>query len=130
VRSLWRRPSYAVPCAGGLALAIAASAAVFSAFAAIELESMGFADGGRLAAVWLTDPAHGQQQVELSYGDWQAWRGSRASVADVALASSVNLDFTLFAGERPEHVDGATGHGKLLRRARREAASGTVTGGV
>jgi predicted permease len=74
---------------------------------------MGFADTRKLAAVWLTDPGHGQQQVELSYADWRSWRSERR-VAEVALASSVNLDFTLYSGDVPEHVDGTTVTGNFF----------------
>jgi predicted permease len=105
-RILFRRPSFAIPSIAGLAIAIAAATAVFSVFSALELDSMGFRAPGRLAAVWLTDPGHGQQQVELSFADWREWRKIRREVADVALASSVNLDFTIYSGDTPEHVDG------------------------
>src|SRR3954449_8952185 len=88
-RAVARRPAFAIPAIAGLAIGIGASTAVFSAFSAMELESMGFRDPARLAAIWLTDPAHGQSQVELSFGDWRSWHSNAA--ANVALASSVNL---------------------------------------
>src|ERR1041385_8789653 len=113
-RAVVRRPAFFVPCVAGLAIGIAASSAVFSVFSAIELDPMGFRDTGRLAAVWLTDPAHGQDQVELSFADWQAWRSGRTGTADGALASSVNLDFTIYAGAQPEHVDGTTVTGNFF----------------
>jgi len=88
---LLRRPAFSIPSIVGLVIGIGASSAVFSAFRAIELESMGFAEPARLAGVWLTDPAHNQPQVELSYGDWRTWQNNPGT-RDVALASSVNLD--------------------------------------
>jgi len=111
-RVVARRPAFAIPAIAGLAIGIGASTAVFSAFSAMELESMGFHDPAHLAAIWLNDPAHGQSQVELSYGDWRSWRG-RAG-AQVALASSVNLDFTLQFDGMPEHVDGTTVTGNFF----------------
>ena len=118
-RVVARRPAFAIPAIAGLAIGIGASTAVFSAFSAMELESMGFHDPARLAAIWLNDPAHGQSQVELSYGDWRSWRGNAG--AEVALASSVNLDFTLQLDGMPEHVDGTTVTGR--ERSRLRAAS-------
>jgi len=113
-RTLTSRPAFSVPCIAGLAIGIAAASAVFSAFSAVELGSMGFDKPNQIAAVWLTDPAHGQEQVELSYGDWLAWRRARERTADVALASSVNLDFTIYSGNLPEHVDGTTVTGNFF----------------
>jgi len=110
LRALIKRPAFTIPCVAGLALGIAAASSVFSVWAAVELDTLGFRDPARLAAVWLTDPAHGQQQVELSYADWQALQ----HVADVALASSVNLDFSLYIGDRPEHADGTTVTGNFF----------------
>ena len=114
-RTITGRPSFSIPCIAGLAIGIASAAAVFSAFSAVELHSMGFADASRVAAIWLTDPVHGQQQVEIGYGDWQIWQRAHAKPADVALASSVNLDFTLFTGTLPEHVDGTVVTGNFFR---------------
>ena len=114
-RTLTKRPAFSVPCIAGLAIGIAAASAVFSAFSAVELASMGFRDPGRIAAIWLTDPLHGQQQVELSFGDWQTWQQAQDRVADVALASSVNLDFIIYSADVPEHVDGTTVTGNFFR---------------
>src|SRR5689334_15228131 len=113
-RVVMRRPAFSIPCIAGLAVGIAAASAVFSAFSAIELNTMGFAAPQNIAAVWLTDPSHNQQQVELSYADWKDWRTVSDSVADVALASSVALDFTLYFGGTPEHVDGTTVTGNFF----------------
>src|SRR5262249_26143152 len=114
MRTLWRRPAFSIPCVAGLAIAIAAASAVYGAFAAIELDTMGFRDPSHLASIWLTDPAHSQEQVELSYADWQAFQNAPNRVAAVALASSVNLDFTLYFGGTPEHVDGTTVTGNFF----------------
>ncbi|MEO8663158.1 MAG: ABC transporter permease [Bryobacteraceae bacterium] len=115
LRQLLRSPSFTVPSVAGLALAIGASTAVFSVFAAMLLHSLGFQEVGRLVALWQSDNAHGQQYVEVSWADYQAWRSAGDVIEDVALASSVNLDFPLFAGGEPEHVDGTTVTGSFFR---------------
>src|SRR5215467_11543421 len=104
-RRLARRRAFAIPAVAGLAIGIAATTAVFSGLSAMLLRSMGFADPSRIVALWQTDEPHGQQHVEVPYENWRAWRAAPATFEDVALASSVNLDFHLFAGGRPEHVD-------------------------
>lgn len=114
-RQLARTPSFTIPAIVGLALAIGATTAVFSAFSAMLLRSVGFDDPTRLIAVWRTDEAHGQPRVELSYGDMVEWRKASDVVEDVALASSVNLDFPLFADGPPEHVDGTTVTGNFFK---------------
>ena len=114
LRPLLRRPAFTWPAIVGLALGIGASTTVFSVFAAMMLESMGIRDSAHLASVWLTDPAHGQQQVEVSYADWQAWSRTQDVFAGIALASSVNLDFALRTAGAPEHVDGNTVTGNFF----------------
>lgn len=114
LRAILKRPALALPTIAGLMVGIGASTAVFSAYSAME--SIGFRDPGRLVSIWLTDPAHNQPQVELSFGDWRAWRGnSQVAAADVALASSVNLDFSMYFDGVPEHVDGSTVTGNFFR---------------
>lgn len=110
IPTLLRRPALAIPAIAGLIVGIGASTAVFSAFRAIEFESMGLRDPARLAAIWLQDVPHNHPQVELSYGDWRPLH----NVADVALASSVNLDFTIYRDGRPEHIDGSTVSGNFF----------------
>ncbi len=114
LRPLARRPAFAIPAVAGLAIGIAASTAVFSVFSVLEIEAMGLSDPARLIAVWLTDSAHGQSQVEMSYDDWQACRGARDAFQDIALASSVNLDFRVNISGTPEHVDGTTVTGNFF----------------
>lgn len=114
LRPLARRPAFAIPAVAGLAIGIAASTAVFSVFSVLEIEAMGLSDPARLVAVWLTDSAHGQSQVEMSYDDWQACRAARDAFRDVALASSVNLDFRVNITGIPEHVDGTTVTGNFF----------------
>ncbi len=110
LRPLLRRPAFTLPAIAGLAIGIGATTAVFSVFSTMMLQSMGVRDTSRVAAVWLTDPAHGQQQVELSYSDWRAL----SKAFDIALASSVNLDFPLTFNGLPEHVDSTTVTGNFF----------------
>src|SRR5581483_1308390 len=115
LRPLLQSPSFTVPVIAGLAVAIGAATAVFSVFSAMLLRPLGVADPARAVALWRADEAHGQTRVELSYGDLVAWRNTGDTFDDIALASSVNLDFPLFSDGAPEHVDGATVTGNFFR---------------
>lgn len=115
LRQLARTLAFALPAVAGLALSIGASTAVFSVSSAMLLRSMGFQDVNRIVALWQGDEAHQQKHVEVSYADLAAWRTATDVFDDVALASSVNRDFPLFAGGQPEQVDGTTVTGSFFR---------------
>lgn len=115
LRDVMRRPAFSLPAIIGLALGIGATTAVFSVFSAMLLRSNGIDDPKRIAAIWRTDEEHGQKHVEASYANLRQWRMARETFSEVALASSVNLDFPLFAGPQPEHVDGTTVSGNFFR---------------
>ncbi len=126
LRQLRRAPGFTLPVVAGLALAIGASTAVFSVFSAMLIRSLGFDDAHRLVAVWRADEAHGQKRVELSYRDLVEW-GKAADVLDgIALISSVNLDLTLYAGDRPEQVDSTTVSGAYFRVLRAQPFAGRL----
>src|SRR5215471_7630977 len=124
LRALRKRPAFTIPCLTGLALGIAAASAVFSVWAAVELDPLGFREPSRLVSIWLADTAHNQSQVELSYADWRAFQDTPARPAEVALASSVNLDFTFYTGTTPEHVEGTTVTGNFFELAGARPAAG------
>src|SRR5689334_20552705 len=98
LRQLARTPGFTLPVLAGLAFAIGASTAVFGVFSAMLIRSLGFQEPQRLVALWRADEAHGQKSVELSYRDLTEWRKSADVLDGMALASSVNLDLTLFLG--------------------------------
>ncbi|HEV8146836.1 MAG TPA: ABC transporter permease [Bryobacteraceae bacterium] len=114
-RQLLRAPAFSLPAILALALGIGASTAIFSVFHAMLLRSMGFHDSGSLVSLWLTDAKRGQKNVEAAYGDLLDWQKQAQLFDNVALFSSVNLDFPLFAGGEPEHVDGTTVTGNFFR---------------
>ncbi len=114
LRRLRGARAFSIPAVAGLALAIGAATAVFSVFSAMLLASLGVEDPARVVTVWATDPAHGQQNVELCYADYVDWRNAGSPLADLALASSVNLDFPLPVQGLPENVDGTIVSGNFF----------------
>ncbi|HLJ45123.1 MAG TPA: ABC transporter permease [Bryobacteraceae bacterium] len=115
LRQLGRAPGFTLPVVAGLALAVGASTAVFSVFSAMLIRSLGFADAHRLVSLWRADEEHGQKRVELSYRDLIEWSKAGDVLEGMALVSSVNLDLTLYAGDRPEQVDSTTVSGACFR---------------
>ncbi len=115
LRGLLRDRAFSLPAIGGLALAIGATTTVFSVFSAMLLRPMGLRDTGGIVALWATDLPHGQDHVEVCYSDLLHWRKATAIFEDVALASSVNLDFPLLGNGPPEHVDSSTVSGNFFQ---------------
>ena len=126
LRPLLRTPTFTLPVVAGLAIAIGATTAVFSVFSAMLLRPLGLREPARVVAVWRADEGHGQTRVEVSYRDYVEWRKASDVVEDVALASSVNLDFPLFAGGEPEHVDGTTVTGNFFQTLGASAFAGRL----
>jgi putative ABC transport system permease protein len=110
----------------GLAIAIGATTAVFSVFSAMLLRPLGLDEPKRTVAVWRSDEAHGQKRVEVSFRDYVEWNKATESVEEVALASSVNLDFPLVVGTQPEHVDGTIVTGNFFRALGVKAFAGRL----
>ena len=130
VRQLIRAKLFSVPVVAGSALAIGATTSVFSVFHAMLIRPMGSGQVENLAAIWRTDEAHGQKNVEVSNGDLLEWRRAACALDGVALASSVNLDFPLVLGGVPEHVDGTTVTGNFFQVVGAlPHAGGLLTGG-
>ena len=116
LRQLVRTRTFTIPAVLGLAVGIGAGVSVFSVFDAMLLRSMGFRDTRRIVSLWLTDPRHGQDHVEVSYADLLDWRKQTAVFEGVALASSVNLDFPITAGTgEPRQVDGTIVSGSFFQ---------------
>jgi len=115
LRQLRRSPGFTLPIVASLGLAVGATTSVFSVFSAMLIRSLGFDNAHRLVALWRADEAHGQKSVELSYRDLIEWRKASDMLDGMALASSVNLDLTLYLGDRPEQVDSTTVTGNYFR---------------
>jgi putative ABC transport system permease protein len=105
IRQLARSRSFTIPAICGLALGIGATTAIFSVYYTLLLSSLGFQDVDRLVSLWPTDLQHGQQHVEVSLEDQREWRKRANLLEDVAIASSVNLDFTLTGSGAPQQVE-------------------------
>jgi len=106
LRLLARRPGLSAGLVLTLALGIGANASIFSVVSTVLLRPLPFRAPGRLVTLWAADLKHGDQQVEVSYRDLQEWQRRSRKFEGFAALSSVNLDFALTGGDRPQQVEG------------------------
>jgi predicted permease len=84
--SLLRRPAYAATAVLVLACAIGAATAVFALADAVLIKPLPFADQGRLAVVWATEPE--SPLIEVAYPDFLDIRREARLFQDVAAHGS------------------------------------------
>jgi len=125
-RQLTQSRAFTLPAVIGLALGIGATTTIFSVYHALLLGSMGFEDVGRLVSLWPTDAQHGQQHVEVCYADLREWRSRASLLSEVALASSVNLDFAITGSGQPQQVESTTVTGNFFRLLGTKPAAGRL----
>ncbi len=126
VRQLLRSRAFTIPAICGLALGIGATTAIFGVYHALLLRSMGFQEVNRLVSLWPTDIQRGQKHVEASQGDLLEWRKRASLLDEIALASSVNLDFTLTGNGQPQQVESTIVTGNFFRALGAKAAAGRL----
>ena len=105
IRSLRRRPVFALVAILTIALGIGANTALFGVVYAVLLEPLPFRDPGRLVQIWNTHPALPQLQLTVpDYVDLRAQTQSFESVAAHTLAAMNNG--TLLGQGEPAPVHG------------------------
>lgn len=88
VRSLRATPSYTVASIVTLALAIAATSAIFSAVYGILLRPLPIRNAGELVVGWETDTARGTPVAEVTYNHYRAWSRETRSFSHLAAMGS------------------------------------------
>ena len=103
VRSLWRRPTFAIAAILTVALGIGANTALFGLIYSVLIRPLPFRDPGRLVQIWETHPALPQLQVTAP--DFQEWQKQAHSFEQMAAytLSAMNTGTLLGQGE-PEIV--------------------------
>ncbi len=74
IRTLRRRPAFAVTAIVTLALAIGATTAIFSFMKALLLDPLPFPDARSLVIVSKDDPQSGFERLWLPAAEWERWR--------------------------------------------------------
>src|SRR6202050_3715627 len=105
IRSLRRRPAFALDAILTVALGVGANAALFSIIYAALIQPLPFRDPSKLVRIWETHPALPQLQVTAP--DFRDWRAQTRSFEAMAAhtASAMNTATLLGQGE-PEIVHG------------------------
>ncbi|HEX4165866.1 MAG TPA: ABC transporter permease [Bryobacteraceae bacterium] len=89
-----------------LALGIGANTAIFSLINAVLLRPLPYKDPGRLAMLWIDDPAHNDHEGRVSLLDFEDWKQQSQTFSDM----------TLFQGQT--FLLGSDGPPERLRSAR------------
>src|SRR4051812_41128677 len=113
LRRLLRGPALTVPAIPGLALAIGAATAVFSASHTVLLRSRGIAAPESPVTLRRTDPQRGQKNLDAAFNDYREWSKQR-DLLGVALVSSVNLDFPIVGDGNPQQLKSTIVSGRFF----------------
>src|SRR5215207_5300447 len=108
VRSLVKRPGFALVAVVTLALGIGANTAIFSVIDATLLRSLPYREPGRLVHLWETKRSSRDfERREASYPDFQDWRAQSTEVFE-GVAGYTRRQFTLYSGGEAVRAGGAS----------------------
>jgi predicted permease len=113
IRSLSRRPAFALASIFTVALGVGANTALFAVIYAVLIQPLPFRDPGKLVRIWETHPALPQLQVTApDFRDWRAQSHSFDAMA-AHTASAMNTA-TLLGQGQPEIVHGTIATSNLF----------------
>ncbi len=120
VRTLLRRPLFAVVAIGTLGLGIGAATTIFTAVEGVLLRRLPYERPGELVNVWVTFPQwRGQEtldawwdRVRLSYPDYEHWRDGTTLLQETAAYGGANMVFPRRGG--PTRIRVGSGTASLL----------------
>ena len=105
IRAARREPLVFTVATAVLALAIAASTAVFSLVDAVLLRPLPLVEPDRLIVAWESSPAIGAPFMEVSYPNYLDWQSQSRQLEAVADMETINRGF-IIAGDEPMEVPG------------------------
>src|ERR1700733_9574766 len=113
MRSLSRRPAFALAAILTVALGVRANTALFGVIYSVLIQPLPFRDPGKLVRIWETHPALPQLQVTAP--DFRDWRNQNRSFDAMAAhtASAMNT-VTLLGQGQPEIVHGTMATSNLF----------------
>jgi predicted permease len=113
VRSLRRRPAFALAAILTLALGVGANTALFGVIYAVLIQPLPFRDPGQLVRIWETHPALAQLQVTAP--DFRDWRSQARSFDAMAAHTAAAMNTVTLLGQgQPEIVHGAMASSDLF----------------
>ncbi|HEX3867161.1 MAG TPA: ABC transporter permease, partial [Gemmatimonadaceae bacterium] len=111
IRSLARRPAFAIVTALTLALGIGANTAIFSVVDAVLIRALPYDRPEQLALVWGSQGPHGGQGVV--YADYLDWRARNRTFSELGVFRSQSVSLT--GGESPDRLIGSFVSASFLR---------------
>src|SRR6202451_1989063 len=113
VRSLRRRPAFALAAILTVALGVGANTALFAVIYSVLIHPLPFRDPGKLVRIWETHPALPQLQVTApDFSDWRAQSHSFDAIA--THTASAMTTATLLGQGQPEIVHGTIATSNLF----------------
>jgi predicted permease len=113
VRSLRRRPAFALAAILTLTLGVGANTALFGVIYAVLIQPLPFRDPGQLVRIWETHPALAQLQVTAP--DFRDWRSQARSFDAMAAHTAAAMNTVTLLGQgQPEIVHGAMASSDLF----------------
>jgi predicted permease len=120
LRTLRRRPAFAVMAVATLALGLGSATAIFTVIDGVLLRPLPFRDAGQLVTVWQTDTRFRDQatlrrrwdRLWFTFPEYQQWRAQQRSFSDVAVYGDQQMALTGLGA--PAEVPVATATSSLL----------------
>lgn len=97
-RAFARRPGFAAAAVLVLALGLGAAVAVFTVADHVALRPLPYADAERVAAIFRTDPAAGEDRGLAAIGDFLDWQETATAFAAMGLAEPLGWTSRATAG--------------------------------
>jgi predicted permease len=113
VRTLGRRPGFAVAAILVSGLGIGAATATFSIADHVLIRPLPFPEPERLVSLWEDQSYRGYPRFDLSPANYRDWIHLSTTLASVGAARGFSAN--LVGGDTPEHVDGAAVTADLLQ---------------
>jgi predicted permease len=102
VRSLRRRPAFALAAILTLALGVGANTGLFGVIYAVLIQPLPFRDPGQLVRIWETHPALPQLQVTAP--DFRDWRSQARSFDAMAAHTAAAMNTVTLLGQGPPEI--------------------------
>jgi predicted permease len=103
IRSLRRRPAFALAAILTIALGVGANIAVFNVIYGVLLQPLPFRDPAKLVALWESTPA--LPQLQVTYPDFQDWQARSRSFQQMAAYTLAAMNRATLLGQgEPEPV--------------------------
>lgn len=100
MRTLAKRPAFALAAIATLALGIGATTAMFSVVDGVLLRPLPYADADRIVALWQNDRAHAVERDGVSAANFLDWRDRSRSFSHMAAIEPWGLEYSGPEGPR------------------------------